>query len=205
MSGRYRIHEIFRSLQGEGALTGTPMAFIRFAGCNLWSGQESDRQSAACSFCDTDFSPSESLDEDELVRRVAAQAGPDWICLTGGEPTLQLERSLLQRLRDQGWRLALETNGTRLIDGYRDLLDWVCVSPKTGELRVVEGDELKLVYRGQAPEQLAHLAQLPFRYHFLQPEWSERYATHLEQALVFLQGQRHWRLSLQAHKLIGIR
>lgn len=205
MASGYRINEIFRSLQGEGALVGTPMVFVRFAGCNLWNGREGDRPQAQCGFCDTDFSHVETLSGDEILQRIASLAGPAWLCLTGGEPALQLDRPLLELLRAQGWRCALETNGSLPIDAYRDLIDWICVSPKTSELRVQEGDELKLVYRGQTREELERLGALNFRHHLLQPEWGPRYRELMTQALVFLETQGRWRLSLQTHKVLGIR
>lgn len=209
----YRVREIFRTLQGEGAQSGTPMVFVRFAGCNLWSGHAADRErdaartGAECPrYCDTDFVGGERLSVDELRGRVAELAGPGWICFTGGEPALQLDRPLLEELRAAGCRAAVETNGTVALDAIADLLDWVCVSPKlAGDgLRVLCGDELKLVYRGQPVAELRAFESLAFRHFFLQPEWGPRYDEHLAGALAFLQSQARWRLSLQAHKLVGL-
>src|SRR5262245_20966522 len=133
----YAVREIFRTLQGEGAQSGTPMLFVRFSGCNLWTGRAEDRardaarHRAACPlFCDTDFVGGERLGSTEIVARMRALPGPRWICFTGGEPALQLDRELLETTRAAGYRAAVETNGTVSLDGVRDLLDWVCVSPK---------------------------------------------------------------------------
>ena len=200
----YQIKEIFRTLQGEGGLAGTPMVFVRFAGCNLWSGRESDRAGARCDFCDTDFLGGERLSVNEVVDRVRALAGPSWICFTGGEPALQLDQELLTAIHAAGYRAAIETNGTVPLDAVRALLDWVCVSPKTPDFVERSGDELKLIYRGQSREALRAFEELTFRQRFLQPEWGPRYESLLASALEFLQGQSEWRLSLQTHKLLGI-
>jgi 7-carboxy-7-deazaguanine synthase len=200
----YAVKELFRTLQGEGGLAGTPMVFVRFAGCNLWSGREEDRAGARCDFCDTDFVGGERFTVDELVDRVAALAGPRWICFTGGEPLLQLDRPLLERVRGRGYRVAVETNGTVALGGLRPLLDWICMSPKTPELEVTSGNELKLIYRGQPPDEIRRFEALDFADLFLQPEWGPRYRQLLDGALAFLQTQARWRLSLQVHKLVGL-
>jgi len=203
---RYAVKEVFRTLQGEGGLAGTPMVFVRFAGCNLWSGREEDRASARCDFCDTDFVGGERLTVEELLARVASAAagGPRYACFTGGEPMLQLDEPLLRAVREAGFRVALETNGTVALDGVRPLIDWVCMSPKTPELAVTAGDELKLIYRGQSPDDIRAYEALDFRHFFLQPEWGARYRELLDGALAFLQSQARWRLSLQVHKLVGL-
>lgn len=213
---RYTVREIFRTLQGEGAQSGTPMLFVRFAGCNLWTGRQADRardaerHGAACPlFCDTDFVSGERLTAEEIRTRLAALPGPRWICFTGGEPTLSLDAALLEATRAAGYRAALETNGTVSLDGpegIRGLLDWVCVSPKVApeRLAVRSGDELKLVYRGQDPAELAAWAALDFTHLSLQPEWGPDYQRHLGAALALLPSQPRWRLSLQTHKLVGL-
>lgn len=211
---RYAIREVFGTLQGEGSQAGTPMVFVRFAGCNLWSGREADRErdaartGAACPrYCDTDFVGGERLEEAEVLRQVAACVGPAWICWTGGEPALQLDRELLLGARAAGYRSAIETNGSVSLEGLVDLLDWVCVSPKLPapeSLAVRRGDELKLIYRGQDAAELARWAALDFRHRALQPEWGPDYPRHLAAALAWLPAQSTWRLSLQTHKLVGI-
>lgn len=208
---RYAVREIFRTLQGEGGLSGTPMLFVRFAGCNLWSGRDADRardaerSGAACpGFCDTDFVGGEGMTAEVLLERLRALPGPGWICFTGGEPALQLDRPLLEATRAAGFRAALETNGTLPLDGLRRLIDWLCVSPKTSALAVHEGDELKLVYRGQPVEALRPFEALAFRHLSLQPEWGPRYSEYLAAALALLPTQPRWRLSLQTHKLVGL-
>src|SRR5437588_9150080 len=159
----YAVKEIFYTLQGEGANTGRPAVFCRFAGCNLWSGREADRARAVCKFCDTDFVGSDGTDggrfdsADALAGRIASlwpgRAGRRFTVLTGGEPALQLDEPLIRALHARGFEVAIETNGTlELAPG----IDWVCVSPKAGtEVRVRSGNELKLVFpqEGAAPEQ----------------------------------------------------
>ena len=205
--GSYLVKEIFRTLQGEGGLVGTPMVFVRFAGCNLWSGREEDRAGARCDFCDTDFVGGERLDGPAIVERLGAAAagGPRWICFTGGEPLLQLDRALLEAVRGAGYRVAIETNGTVALGELRPLVDWVCMSPKTEPLAVTSGEELKLIYRGQPAAAIRRYEGLDFRHFFLQPEWGRRYDELLAGALAFLEAQQRWRLSLQVHKWVGLR
>src|SRR4051812_14055283 len=208
---RYAVRVIFRTLQGEGAQSGTPMLFVRFAGCNLWTGRDGDRardaarHAAACPlFCDTDFVGGERLGAGAIVARLAALPGPRWICFTGGEPALQLDRALLETTRAAGYRASMETNGTLPLDGVRDLIDWLCVSPKTDALAVTAGDELKLVYRGQTAVELSRFEALDFTHLSLQPEWGPDYQRLLAEALLVLQSQPRWRLSLQTHKILGL-
>ncbi len=200
----YAIKEIFRTLQGEGGQAGTPMVFVRFAGCNLWSGREEDRAEARCDFCDTDFVGGEHLEIGQILARIEALSGPRWICFTGGEPALQLDRALVEAVRARGYRAAIETNGTVALDEIRPFIDWVCMSPKTADLKVSSGDELKLIYRGQSSEAILAYEKLDFDHFFLQPEAGARYDALLAGALAFLQNQSRWRLSLQMHKLIGL-
>ena len=207
----YVVREIFPTLQGEGAQAGLPMVFVRFAGCNLWSGREPDRArdaertGASCPlWCDTDFVSGDRLTAPVLVERVKAHVGPRWICFTGGEPSLQLDRPLLEATRAAGYRAAIETNGTRRLDEIADLLDWICVSPKLPVPAVTRGHELKVVYSGQPETELRALETLAFEHLSLQPEWGPRYPTHLAAALDFLRRQPRWRLSLQTHKILGL-
>ena len=214
MTAPYRVKELFYSLQGEGAQAGRPAVFCRFSGCNLWSGRERDRTRAVCSFCDTDF---RGLDGEhggryrtaaELAARIAALwtptapgEGQPWVVCTGGEPLLQLDSALIESLHARGFRVAVETNGTRPAPPG---LDWVCVSPKAGaELVLRAGEELKLVYpQEQAPPE--RFAGLAFRYFFLQPLAGLGEEGHRRQALAYCLAHPQWRLGLQLHKLLGI-
>ncbi|MFO1152595.1 MAG: 7-carboxy-7-deazaguanine synthase [Rhodospirillales bacterium] len=212
----YAVKEIFYSLQGEGRHAGRPAVFLRFAGCNLWNGIEADRGHAACPFCDTDFVGTDGHGggrfdtADALAAAVAnawasdasgGDAGERFVVVTGGEPALQLDAPLLAALRRHGFRVAIETNGTRpLPDG----LDWVCVSPKAAApLLLTAGDELKLVFpqAGAEPERFQHL---DFRYFFLQPMDGPQRERHTRLALAYCLAHPRWRLSLQLHKVLGI-
>jgi 7-carboxy-7-deazaguanine synthase (Cx14CxxC type) len=201
----YTVKEIFHTLQGEGIQAGCPAVFLRFTGCNLWSGREEDRASAQCRFCDTDFVGGEKFpDAQTLAQRVAAAwvgAGPRLVVVTGGEPALQLDAALIDVLHAQGFRIAIETNGTiALAPG----IDWVCLSPKAGTtLAVTSGDELKLVYPqpGLAPEDVEHL---DFDHFLLQPMDGPDQAANTKAAVARCLTGGRWRLSLQTHKLLGI-
>jgi 7-carboxy-7-deazaguanine synthase len=209
----YSVKEIFHTLQGEGANAGMPAVFLRFAGCNLWSGRERDRATAVCRFCDTDFVGTDGdgggrfRSAAALARAVAAKwpggaGGRRFVVCTGGEPLLQLDEPLVRALHRRGFRVAIETNGT--LAAPRGV-DWICVSPKArAPLRLARGDELKLVYPqpGAEPERYAALA---FDHFFLQPMDGPRLAENTRRAAAFCLRHPRWRLSLQTHKLIGIR
>jgi 7-carboxy-7-deazaguanine synthase len=210
----YAVKEIFYTLQGEGANAGRPAVFCRFAGCNLWSGREADRETAICRFCDTDFVGTEGegggkfSSAAELADAVAA-AWPDsgdsrarrLVVCTGGEPLLQLDTALLDALHARRFEVAVETNGTIPVPAG---IDWLCLSPKAdAELVVMEGDELKLVYpqeRGE-PERFRHLG---FRHFFLQPMDGPELPRNTRLALEYCLAHPEWRLSLQTHKILGI-
>ncbi len=207
----YQIKEIYYTLQGEGANAGRPAIFCRFAGCNLWSGVEKDRETAVCRFCDTDFVGTNGPNGGKyakpgmLVDMIAAASGddaaPTLVVLTGGEPMLQVDAKLIEALHDEGFEIAIETNGTLPVP--RDI-DWITVSPKAGSTLVQRtGDELKLVYpqTGLAPEQCAGL---DFRYRFLQPMDGPARDANTAAAIAYCKANPEWRLSLQTHKLIGI-
>jgi 7-carboxy-7-deazaguanine synthase len=208
----YAVKEIFYTLQGEGAQTGRPSVFCRFAGCNLWSGREADRAGAICSFCDTNFVgtdgtgggryPSAVILADRIAAHWPEDARARFVVCTGGEPLLQLDRPLINALHARGFEIAIETNGTiPLPDG----LDWVCVSPKAGAGLVVErGDELKIVVpqAGFDPLDFAHLA---FRRFSVQPMDGPDRARNTELAMAFCRAHPQWQLSLQTHKLAGFR
>ncbi|MBO6577097.1 MAG: 7-carboxy-7-deazaguanine synthase [Rhodothermales bacterium] len=225
----YAVKEIYYTLQGEGVHTGRPAVFLRFSGCNLWSGREEDREHATCQFCDTDFfgtdgpgggryETASSLadavsaiwdrrDAPEMIP-VAAPAARDlpwparpFVVCTGGEPLLQLDADLLGAFRARGFHVAVETNGTLPVPSG---IDWLCVSPKAGApLMVRRGNELKLVFpqEGLSPDQFADLS---FDHFSLQPmDGPEREANTLA-AVAYCLAHPHWRLSLQTHKLIGL-
>jgi len=208
----YAVKEIFYTLQGEGANTGRPAVFCRFAGCNLWSGREADRADAVCRFCDTDFVGTDgpgggrfatAEDLAGAVRRAwpARTAAQRFVVCTGGEPLLQLDGPLIDALHAEGFAIAVETNGTCVPPGG---LDWICVSPKAGApLALGAGDELKLVFpqEGIAPEDFE---ALPFRHFFLQPMDGPERAANTALAIDFCLAHPRWRLSLQTHKLLGI-
>lgn len=208
----YAVKEIFKTLQGEGAQAGRAAVFCRFAGCNLWSGREQDRATAACSFCDTDFV---GIDGSEGGRYASADAlaaaiqhawdGPlrhRFAVLTGGEPLLQVDTDLLDALHACDFEIALETNGTLDLPGP---VDWLCVSPKTPEpLKVRSGHELKLVYPQAAlpPEAFAGLA---FQRFSLQPLDGDAIVENTARAIAYCLAHPQWQLSTQTHKHLGIR
>ena len=207
----YAVKDIYYTLQGEGANTGRPAVFLRFAGCNLWTGHEEDRADAVCTFCDTDFVGTDGpgggkfAAGGDLARAVAAAwpngSGTRFVVCTGGEPLLQLDAPLVQALHAAGFEIAVETNGTQQPPPG---LDWLTVSPKAGALLLLEtGDELKLVYpqAGAEPERFAGLA---FRHFFLQPMDGPDRERNTGLAVAYCLAHPQWRLSLQTHKLLGI-
>jgi 7-carboxy-7-deazaguanine synthase (Cx14CxxC type) len=230
----YTVKEIFYTLQGEGAQSGRAAVFCRFSGCNLWSGREEDRSRAVCQFCDTDFvgtgpdggrfstaselaaaidrcwggvfhSPGSSTSENSGSSFAAARAprsGSKYVVCTGGEPLLQLDETLIEALHERGFEVAVETNGTRPAPVS---LDWVCVSPKAGAPFVqTSGSELKLVYpQENAPPET--FARLDFKHFFLQPMDGPDVAVNTERAIEYCLRNPSWRLSIQTHKLVGIR
>jgi len=207
----YAVKEMFYTLQGEGARAGRPAVFVRFAGCNLWSGREQDRADAICTFCDTEFVGTDGdgggkFDTAAALARVAAKlwpgGGAPYVVCTGGEPLLQLDAPLIEALHAQGFEIAVETNGTVAAPKG---VDWICVSPKSGAAFVQRsGNELKLVFpqSGAEPEQYEGLA---FDHFFLQPMDSPAREANTRAAVAYCLAHPRWRLSLQAHKLLGIR
>jgi len=209
----YSVKEIFYTLQGEGANAGTPAVFCRFAGCNLCSGREEDRAGAACDFCDTDFVGTDGsgggkfADAGALARAVEAAwplAGSEhrFVVCTGGEPLLQLDRAAIDALHARGFRVAVETNGTVAPPAG---IDWICVSPKAkAALALDSGDELKLVYpqKEALPERFESLA---FDHFFLQPMDGPAREANTRGAIDYCLSHPRWRLSLQSHKIVGIR
>jgi len=212
----YTIKEIYYTLQGEGAHTGRPAVFCRFTGCNLWSGHEADRDSAVCQFCDTDFVGTDGpgggtfRDATAVARAIAmtwptngnANDSDPFVVFTGGEPLLQLDAAIVQAVHNEGFTIAIETNGTRSAPTG---IDWICMSPKAGtELELRTGNELKLVFpqAGAEPEQYA---SLNFEHFFLQPMDGPNVKANTEQAIAYCLKHPRWQLSLQQHKLLGLR
>lgn len=207
----YTVKEIFYTLQGEGAHAGRAAVFCRFAGCNLWSGREQDRDSATCSFCDTDFvgvgpdggkfATAEDLAAAVADRWPAGAPAPFVVC-TGGEPLLQLDAAAIEALHERGFEVAVESNGTQPAPPG---LDWICVSPKAAtELVLRSGNELKLVFpQQQAPPE--KFAGLRFDHFFLQPMDGPDIVRNTQLALEYCMAHPRWRLSIQTHKLLGIR
>src|SRR5438045_1544058 len=226
----YTVKEIFYTLQGEGAQAGRVAVFCRFSGCNLWSGREEDRSRAVCQFCDTDFvgtgpdggkfaraaELADAIDRcwtgrisrpdfDEGLDSHADSVKPNdrkYVVCTGGEPLLQLDEELIAALHQRGFEVAVETNGTRKAPKS---IDWICVSPKAGAPLVqTTGSELKLVYpQENAPPE--KFEQLDFRHFFLQPMDGPDLARNTERAIDYCLRHPRWRLSIQTHKLVGLR
>lgn len=213
----YSVKEAYVTLQGEGAQTGRAAVFLRFAGCNLWSGLERDRAKAVCQFCDTDFVGTDGenggkfrgaealADHVEAVwREKTGENGPKgYVVCTGGEPLLQLDAPAIDALHARGFEVGVETNGTLAAP---DSLDWICVSPKANAAIVqTRGNELKLVYPQIEPEaQPERFAALQFEHFFLQPKDDNRQADNIAAAAAYCMKHPEWRLSLQTHKLIGL-
>jgi 7-carboxy-7-deazaguanine synthase len=205
----YAVKEIFKTLQGEGARSGSAAVFCRFSGCNLWSGRERDRATAVCRFCDTDFVGTEGgkfSDAMDLAAAVEIAWGPvsehRYVVFTGGEPLLQMDRPLVYALHLLGFEIAVETNGTLLPPHG---IDWLCVSPKAGAPCVVwEGKELKVVYP-QPGLDLEALCKWDFQHFFLQPMDGPDREANTQAALEYCLAHPRWRLSLQTHKLLGLR
>ncbi len=216
----YTVKELFPTLQGEGAHTGRAAVFCRFAGCNLWSGREEDRATAVCQFCDTDFVGSDGDGggkfESALDLAVAIEnawtstaAGPQqrYVVFTGGEPLLQLDAPLINAVHAKGFSIAIETNGTIKVPNG---IDWVCVSPKSGsELIVLQADEIKLVIPQQGHTAietlLARFEKMDYRNRYLQAMDGPLQQENLALAIRLCQKRPLWRLSVQTHKIVGIR
>lgn len=206
----YAVKEIFLTLQGEGAHAGRVSVFCRFSGCNLWSGREVDRATAACTFCDTDFVGVDGPgggkfgDAEALADAVLAAwpgGGVPYVVCTGGEPLLQLDTALVDALHARGFVVAIETNGTLLPPPG---IDWICVSPKAGTETVLRrGNELKLVFP-QLGYEPSRFDDWEFSHHFLQPMDGPRRAANTAAAIEYCLRHPRWRLSVQTHKDLGI-
>jgi 7-carboxy-7-deazaguanine synthase len=210
----YAVKEMFLTLQGEGMQAGRRAVFLRFAGCNLWSGREQDRATAQCRFCDTDFVGTDGVNggrygAETLVRTALALWGRDvngpgegpFLVVTGGEPMLQLDAPLLDAFHDAGFEVAMESNGTLpALEG----LDWICISPKAGaEVVQRSGNELKLVWpqSGIDPETLL---DWDFQHYLIQPMDCTERASASAASIAYVMAHPRWRLSIQAHKLLGL-
>ena len=208
---KYRIKEIFFTQQGEGKNTGKDFIFVRFSGCNLWSGQEKHRASAICKFCDTDFYGTDGINggkyqAKELIEKIKSL----WISadsqirvvLTGGEPLLQVDKVLISALKKENIYIAVETNGT--LDAP-DGIDWICMSPKANtEIKLRKGSEVKVVYpqKNLNPD---NFNVLDFKNFYIQPMDSENYEDNVSQSVKYCMQNPNWKLSLQTHKILGIR
>ncbi len=208
----YAVKEMYYTLQGEGAHTGRPAVFLRFAGCNLWTGREQDRESAICTFCDTDFVGTDGVNggkfkTPEALAEAAARLWPEggastqYVVCTGGEPLLQLDQPLVEALHEVGFEVGVETNGTKLPPPG---VDWLCVSPKAGApLELRSGNELKLVFPQTAlmPEAMG---DLEFDHFYLQPMDGPDVEENTRLAIEYCLEHPQWRLSLQTHKYLNI-
>jgi 7-carboxy-7-deazaguanine synthase (Cx14CxxC type) len=206
----YSVKETFYTLQGEGGQAGRPAVFLRFAGCNLWSGLERDRASAVCQFCDTDFVGVDGEGGGKFTSAAALGAhvasfwpggGRPYVVCTGGEPALQLDGALIQALHAHGFEIAIESNGT--IETPQGV-DWICISPKsTSVLKQLSGDELKLVFpQTDAPPE--RYERLGFARFYLQPMDGPDVIENTRQAIAYCLAHPKWSLSLQTHKVTGI-
>ena len=209
----YSVREIYYTLQGEGAHTGRPAVFLRFAGCNLWSGREVDRAAAVCRFCDTEFVGTSGpgggkfATADALAAAVAERWPSDspgrFVVCTGGEPLLQLDPPLIDALHEAGFEVGVESNGTLAAPQG---IDWLCISPKAAAPVVQRsGQELKLVYPQEEEEaQPENFAHLDFEHFFLQPLDGPELAENTRLAVEYCLAHPRWKLSLQTHKVLGI-
>lgn len=207
----YKIKEIYFTFQGEGFHTGRPAVFIRFSGCNLWSGQEKDRSEAICDWCDTDFLGTDGINggkysENEIINVVTSlwekdiSSNPYVVC-TGGEPLLQLDNNLIKAIHKAGFEIGIETNGTIIPP---DGIDWICVSPKANvDLVLKNGNELKVVYPQCGMNPRIH-EKLKFDHFFIQPMDGVDQKNNIKKSEKFVADHPKWKLSLQTHKILGI-
>jgi len=206
----YKIKEIFLTKQGEGYHTGKKSVFIRFSGCNLWSGIEKDRNKAICNWCDTNFVGTDGINGgkytlDEIVKKVWSlwpnyNSDKPFIVCTGGEPLLQLDQIFVDKMHDNGFKIAIETNGTCLPP---DKIDWICVSPKRNTNLILQtGDELKFVYP-QLDFDPQQFEKLNFDHFLIQPMDGTNYDKNQKMSKQFIKNNPQWKLSLQTHKILG--
>jgi len=208
---KYSVKEIYYTLQGEGYHTGRPAVFIRFSGCNLWTGHEKDRSGAICNWCDTDFVGTNGINggkfsAEEITNiinslwNVNVQTEPYVVC-TGGEPLLQMDESLIKAIHKAGFEIGLETNGTMIPP---DGIDWICVSPKANaDLVLKNGNELKIVYPQCGMNPRMH-EKLKFDHFYIQPMDGIDQKNNIKRSEKFVLDHPKWKLSLQTHKILGI-
>ena len=208
----YYIKEIFKSIQGEGYNVGKPAVFIRFSGCNLWNGRVNEKKNAICKFCDTDFLGLNGVnggkyDISQLVKKVnliwenSLSFSEKFVVLTGGEPMLQVNKTLIQKLKENGFRVAIETNGTFEINFH---IDWICVSPKENSLfKLKSGDELKVIFP-QPKLDLNYLKKLNFKFFFFQSMDGSKKQINTWNVINYCSSHKPWFPSIQLHKTIGI-
>ena len=208
----YTVKEIFYSIQGEGAQAGRAAVFLRFSGCNLWSGLEKDRSTAVCKLCDTEFvgvgpDGGKFIDAESLVAAVDAKwpkgvNGTKFVVCTGGEPLLQLDGALIGALKERQFEVAVETNGTITAPSG---IDWLCVSPKAGSDIVQKtGNELKVVYPQDGLD-MEELEAYSFNHHYLQPLYGQEVESNTRKAIAYCMSHPKWYFSIQSHKVLGIR
>lgn len=207
----YRIKEIYFTQQGEGSNTGRDFVFVRFSGCNLWSGKEKNRKSAICQFCDTDFYGTDGINggvysAKQLIEKIkslwVSRDDNIAVVLTGGEPLLQVNDELVAALKQEQIYIAVETNGT--LDAP-DQIDWICMSPKANtEIKLKKGNEIKVIFPQESldPEKFS---LFNFSEFYLQPMDSNKYQENLNATITYCQKNPKWKLSLQTHKILGIR
>ena len=205
----YAIKEIYKTIQGEGAQAGRAAVFVRFSGCNLWSGREKHRETAVCNFCDTDFVGTNGVNGGnysatqiaKIILEIWGSSSNKLIVFTGGEPMLQLDETLIKICQENGFETAIETNGTIPIDFH---IDWICVSPKEGSKLIIKnGNELKVVFP-QAGQNLNYFLNLDFDHLFLQPMDGHEKKDNTAKTIQYCLENPHWKLSIQQHKLLGI-
>jgi len=207
----YRIKEIYFTQQGEGKNTGKDFVFVRFAGCNLWSGKEKHRASAICKFCDTDFYGTDGVnggiyETKDLVTKIKSlwisKDSEIRVVLTGGEPLLQVDASLITALKKANIYIAIETNGTLKAPKG---IDWICMSPKANtDIKLTEGSEIKVIYPQENLDP-ADFNNMNFSNYYIQPMDSKDYEANVSKSVEFCMQNSNWRLSLQTHKILGIR
>ena len=207
----YRIKEIYFTQQGEGKNTGKDFVFVRFSGCNLWSGKEKHRASAICKFCDTDFYGTDGVnggiyDTKDLVTKIKSlwisKDSEIRVVLTGGEPLLQVDDSLITALKKANIYIAIETNGTLKAPKG---IDWICMSPKANtDIQLTEGSEIKVIYPQENLDP-ADFNNMKFSNYYIQPMDSKDYEANVSKSVEFCMQNSNWRLSLQTHKILGIR